>query len=149
LPTIKYQNTFTAEIEKKIIKSLKAKNPHGYNEISVKILKLSSPFISKLIKSYLKNRYQRVLMGGKSSYHSNYLEWGKIIHGVPQGFILGPLLFLFNINDLLNIVHYNSKPTLYADDTSLIVSNPSYLDFKSTINNVFSQLNDLMIIYYF
>ena len=54
---------------------------------------------------------------------------------------MGPLLVLFYINDLLKIVQYNSKPTLFADDTSLIFSIPSYLDFKTTINNVFSQLN--------
>ena len=53
-----------------------------------------SPF-HRLIKSYLTNRYQRVLIGGKSSYHSSYSEWGKINHGLPQGFILGPLLFAF------------------------------------------------------
>jgi len=55
---------------------------------------ISGPF-RKLIKSYLTNRYHRVLIGGKSSYHSSYSEWGKINHGVPQGSILVPLLFLF------------------------------------------------------
>jgi hypothetical protein len=54
---------------------------------------------------------------------------------------LGPLLFLFYINDLPKIVQYNSKQTLFADDTSLIFSNPNYLDFKTTINNLFSQIN--------
>jgi len=44
-PTIKYQNTPTAEIGK-IIESLKAEDSHRYNEISVTLLKLSSPFIS-------------------------------------------------------------------------------------------------------
>ena len=44
-PAVKYQNTSTAEIGK-IIESLKAKDSHGYDEISVKIFKLSSPFIS-------------------------------------------------------------------------------------------------------
>jgi len=53
---------------------------------------------------------------------------------------LDPLPFQFYINDLPKIVPYNSKPT-FADDTSLIFSNPSYLDFKTTINNEFSQLN--------
>jgi hypothetical protein len=94
----------------------------------------------KLIKSYRTDRYQRVLIGGKSSYHSS-LECGKINRGVPQGSILGPLLFLLYINNLLKIVQYISKPSLFGDDTSLIFSNPSYLDFKRTSNNVFSQLN--------
>jgi hypothetical protein len=67
-------------------------------------------------------------------------QYYEINHGVPQGSILDPLLFLFHINDLPKIVHYNSKPTLFADDTSLIFSNPNYLDFKTTINNAFSQL---------
>ena len=56
----------------------------------------------KLLKSYLTNRYQRVLIGGKSSYHSSYLEWGKINHGVAQASVLGSLLFLFYVNDLPN-----------------------------------------------
>jgi len=80
-------------------------------------------------------------MGGKSSYHSSYSEWDRINHGVTQGSILGPLLFPFYINDLPKIVQCSSKPSLFADDTSLIFSNPNYLDVKTTVNNVFSQLN--------
>jgi hypothetical protein len=53
-PTIKYQNTSTTEIEK-IIESLKVKDPHGYDEISVKILELSSPFISSPL-NYISNK---------------------------------------------------------------------------------------------
>jgi len=53
-PTIKYLNTSTVEIEK-IIQSLKAKNSHGYDKISVKILKLSSLFISSPL-NYICNK---------------------------------------------------------------------------------------------
>ena len=44
-PNIEFKCTSTEEIEK-IIKPLKTKNAHGYNKISIKILKLSAPFIS-------------------------------------------------------------------------------------------------------
>ena len=53
-PNIKFRYTSTEEIEK-ITKSLKAKNAHGYNEISIKILKLSAPFISSPL-TYIFNK---------------------------------------------------------------------------------------------
>jgi protein associated with RNAse G/E len=40
------------------------------------------------------------------------------------------------------IIKHNSKPILFADDTSLIITNPGYINFKSNINNVFYQLNE-------
>ena len=70
-------------------------------------------------------RYQRVLINNSSSNTTTFSEWGKIKHGVPQGSILGPLFFLLYINDLLNIIADPSKPILFADDTSIIIINPS------------------------
>ena len=69
-------------------------------------------------KSYLSDRRQRVVLPGVSS------NWNYIRAGVPQGSILGPLLFLLFINDIVNDIGSNIR--LFADDTSLfiIVNNP-------------------------
>jgi len=67
-----------------------------------------------------------VTVTSKNSYHNSFSKLGKIRCGVPQGPILGPLLFLYYINDLTRIVGNNSKPVLFADDTSLIVTHPNH-----------------------
>ena len=67
---------------------------------------------------YLSNRKQRVVLPGAVS------DWASIHAGVPQGSIIGPLLFLLYIN---NIVHdIGSNIRLFADDTSffIIVDDP-------------------------
>ena len=64
-----------------------------------------------LIKDFLKNRKQRVALNGQFS------SWADVDAGVPQGSILGPLLFLIYINDLTNDLSSSAK--LFADDTSL------------------------------
>ena len=64
-----------------------------------------------LLKSYLSNRKQRVLINGSES------DWGRIVSGVPQGSVVGPLLFLIYINDLE--IGIKSHIKFFADDTSL------------------------------
>ena len=64
-------------------------------------------------KSYLAERRQYVSIEGFKS------ETKQISHGVPQGSVLGPLLFLIYINDLHKAVHY-SKTYHFADDTHLL-----------------------------
>jgi hypothetical protein len=73
---------------------------------------------NNLIKSYLSDRYQRVLI--KNNYSKNcFSDWGKVKQEVPQGSILGPLFFLLYINDLPSIINDISKPTIFADDTNI------------------------------
>ena len=60
---------------------------------------------------FLDNRTQRVILNGQ------YTSWANVEAGVPQGSILGPLLFLIYINDLSD--NLASNPELFADDTSL------------------------------
>ena len=66
--------------------------------------------------SYLNGRTQKVVLSGVVSSNTN-----KISMGVPQGSILGPLLFLIFVNDFHNSLSH-SNAIMYADDTSLYIS---------------------------
>jgi len=77
-----------------------------------------------------------------SSNNTTFSECGKIKHGVPQGSILGPLFFLIYINDLPNITADLLKPVVFADDTSIIITNPSPSKFKEDINNIIDNIKD-------
>jgi hypothetical protein len=94
----------------------------------------------KLLKSYLKGRYQRVVLNNCSS--SLCSNWCEISHGVPQGSILGPLLLLLYINDLPQITNDNSKIVLFADDTSMIITNHSPLNFEKIVNEIIQGTNE-------
>lgn len=82
----------------------------------------------KLIKTYLRDRQQRTVLN--SNITSGISEWQSVKRGVPQGSVLGPLLFLIYINDLPNTINKESKPILFADDTSILCckSNLTELD---------------------
>ena len=70
------------------------------------------------IKSYLTNRYQRCKI------EDSFSEWERIIAGVPQGSVLGPLLFNIFINNIFLYIE-NSYPCNYADDSTLYASGKS------------------------
>jgi hypothetical protein len=74
-----------------------------------------------LIDSYLTRTYQRVVLGNRTD-SNNSSKWEIIKCGVPQGSILGPLFFLLYINELPKIINKNNNMVLFADDTSIIVT---------------------------
>ena len=69
------------------------------------------------IHSYLTNRKQRVKVNGSFS------TWTKTLLGVPQGSVLGPLLFNIYLNDLLMFLE-ETKVCNYADDTNIYACDP-------------------------
>jgi hypothetical protein len=64
--------------------------------------------------------------------------WG-IIHQTSQ---FGPLLFLLYINDLPQITNKNSKIVLFADDTSMIITNPNPSNFEKNVNKITQDINE-------
>ena len=82
---------------------------------------------NKLLESYLTNRKQSVSINGVTSNNTN------INCGVPQGSVLGPLLFLIYINDLNLAIKYCTTRH-FADDTNLLIKNSSPKKLKKYLN---------------
>ena len=85
-----------------------------------------------LLKNYLHNREQRVVLNGQTS------EWKRIYSGVPQGSVLGPLLFLIYINDLPDGI--SSMCKIFADDTSLF---SKVLDVNKSVTELNADLEKI------
>ena len=86
-------------------------------------------------KSYLNNRMQKCSVNGT-------LSSVKILTcGIPQGTVLGPLLFLLYINDLPNCL-VNSEPLMYADDTHLTYASNNIEDIECTLNRDLANVSD-------
>ena len=77
--------------------------------------------------SYLSNRRQFASLFGTN------LDYQTVTCGVPQGLVLGPLLFLLYINDVpkcSNILEFH----LFADDTNLFLNSPNILNLETNLN---------------
>ena len=94
-----------------------------------------------LIKSYLSNRKQYVKIGDEGS--------GKLVvkYVVPQGSLLGPLLFLLYINDLKHAIKSKAsfEIILYTDDTNIFVACGSLESAKIATNAKLSEINIYMV----
>ena len=81
------------------------------------------------VMDFLKSRKQRVMIDGQFS------DWSMCTSGVPQGSVLGPLLYTLYVNDLPDVVKY-AVVKMYADDTKL------YYPFNN-INDFYLLQSDL------
>ena len=99
-------------------------NAYGFDDLS-----------TKLISSYLENRQQRTKVGSELS------DWLQIKDGVPQGSILGPLLFNIYISDLFFTID-ETKVANYADDTTPYTSAPTWMEVKEKLGSVAKTIFD-------
>ncbi len=80
------------------------------------------------LSDFLSDRKQRVVIGSSSS------DWCQVTSDVPQGSVLGPLLFTLFINDMPNGVHHHCKP--FADDTKIIATIKNGLDIAQLQSDI-------------
>jgi hypothetical protein len=88
------------------------------------------------MRSYLDERYQRVSMSDTQSMKVSS-KWELVKQGV-----LGPLLFIVYINDFSLSINKIATPLLFADDTSIIISNTNSDQFISNITLVLNETID-------
>ena len=93
-----------------------------------------------LIQNYLQNRFQR------TNVNNVYSSWLKIKSGVPQGSILGPLLFNLFINDLFYFIDDDCHICNYADDNSLYTIDKNVNNIKKLLGKNFKQLATYLVL---
>ena len=91
--------------------------------------------LTKWFRSYLSGRVQCTIANSTTS------DWLPVTHGVPQGSILGPLMFLLYINDLSNTVSA-SKSILFADDTVIFRADRNSDRNTASLRDNLDSLND-------
>jgi len=89
-------------------------------------------------RDYLTNRQQFTSLSGINS------SFAYLACGVPQGSVLGPLLFLIYVNDIGNAVPYQAVK-LFADDTNLFVFGDSLADIENQASNCVCALNNWFV----
>ena len=101
----------------------------------LKHYKIDGPILN-LLRDYLNNRKQFIPFGT-----NNKTQFEKITCGVPQGSILGPLLFLIYVNDLSKVSSL-LEVIMFADDTNLFINGKNIQTIFKTMNNELIKLVD-------
>ena len=92
----------------------------------------------KFVQSYLSEQFQRV------NINNNFSEWCKILLSVPQGSILGPLLFIIFINDIFYLIQ-DAYICNFADDKSLYSIDDNLKEVKTILKKNFESLTRVIL----
>ncbi len=87
--------------------------------------------LCKWIENWLRNRKQRIVINGTAS------DWAPLTSGVPQGSVLGPVMFIIYINDI--DVGLNNFISTFANDTklsNLVITDCDRMSLQEDLRNI-------------
>lgn len=99
------------------------------------------------IKGHSLSWFQNYLFNRKqyTEYNKTKSSIKNISTGVPQGSVLGPLLFLLYINDISNCTQTDCTPRLFADDTNLFINSDSFTHLKQLMTSTLKDIHNWLI----